>query len=125
MTDIPQPFVVTEQQQQPVTTFVNGSVLAVSAISATPKAALSANSTRKKILFHNPNTDAGLNNNLLIYPVKDMNGATLAPTFAAPGGGFVIFPGASLEVSGVGSVGTAWSVLASAGTLNGLTMFIQ
>lgn len=125
MTVIPQPLVTTQQQQFPVTTYVNGSVLAVTAITTAAKAALSANSTRQKIVFHNPNTDGTLNNNLLVYPVKDMNGAALAPTFAAPGGGFVIFPGASLEIAGVGSVGTAWNVLASGGTLNGLTMFVQ
>ncbi len=125
MTIIPQPLITTPQEQFPTTTFVNGSVLAVTAITTAAKSALAANSTRKRIIFHNPNTDSGLNNNLMVYPTKDMNGAALAPTFAAPGGGFVIFPGASLEVSGVGSVGTAWNVLASAGTLNGLTMFIQ
>lgn len=77
----------------------------------TPVVVAAANPQRAKIVFHAPG-DA----DVLVYPVIGASGAANTPTLSARGGGFVVFAGATLEISG--ECQGAWSALAVGGSSN-------
>jgi hypothetical protein len=121
MTLIPQPLVfsLTPQSPQPVVT--TGLTTAVNGISSVAGAqVLAADSRRSKIMIHNPGAV-----DVLVYQAKDINNAALAPTFAAPGGGFVVFAnGGSLTLEGVVICQTAFGAIAKSAT-GALTILTQ
>ena len=121
MTLVPQPLVVTLNQQQPATVVRTGLTTAVNGISsATGAQVLAADSQRNKVIFHNPGSV-----DVLVYQAKDINNAALAPTFAAPGGGFRVFAnGGSAEFDGVAFCQTAFGAIAASGT-GALTIVTQ
>lgn len=82
-------------------------------------AVIGIDQARKSITFHNPNV-AGSGVNVLISQKVDANGNALAPTFASPGGGYVLFPGATYTFTG--DIQGAWQAIAQSGTTNGLTI---
>jgi hypothetical protein len=73
---------------------------------------------RKSITFHNPNV--GGNINILVSQTVDANGNALAPTFASPGGGYVIFPGGTYTFTG--DIQGAWQAIAQSSSNQGLTI---
>lgn len=102
-----------------VSTATGGKIYAYNAItnaSNTPVAP--ANPQRTKITFHNP-SDV----DILVSPTQSFNGtvfATLTPTNAAKGGGFMVFTGATLTIDG--ECQQAWQALAASGTGKALTV---
>lgn len=96
---------------------VNGNVLASNAVTnAGNTQVIAADPQRRSITFHNPNSA----NSLLVSPTQDANGNALNPSFAAPGGGYLIYPGGFLPLTG--DIQGAWQAIASAGTTNGMTV---
>lgn len=75
---------------------------------------LSGEPSRRSITFHNPNYDSSGGTDLLVAQ-------SATPTFAAPGGGFIVFPGASLPFVGDAAQGP-WYVTARAGSGKGVTV---
>ena len=80
---------------------------------------IAADPGRQSITFHNPNV-AGSGVNVLISQTVDANGNALAPTFAAPGGGYVMLPGTTYTFTG--DIQGAWQAIAQSGSTNGLTI---
>lgn len=74
--------------------------------------------SRKSITFANPNVVGQIS--LLVYQMLDASGAALAPTFAAPGGGWPIVPGGILTFTG--DCQGAWGAVAQTGVANGITV---
>jgi hypothetical protein len=79
-----------------------------------------ANPFRQSITFHNPGTV-----NLFVSMVAQLSQAgvqsVLAPSNAAPGGAFVVLPGATLTLVG-GEIQLAWQAFAASGTTNPITV---
>ena len=73
---------------------------------------------RKSITFINPNVVT--NTNLLVYQTTDASGNALAPTFASPGGGIPVLPGALITITG--DCQGAWGAVAQSGTTRSLTI---
>lgn len=99
-----------------------GSTVAFSNLGTSGTQILAADVSRSEVTFHNPNTST--NASILVYQANDTSGNSLAPTFSAPGGGFLILPGGERTFRG-GNVGLAWSAVASTGSTNGVTMWIS
>jgi hypothetical protein len=96
---------------------VNGNVLGVNNVGNVSNIqVIGQDPGRKQLVFHNPNAT----NNLLVSPTQDATGATLNPTFSSPGGGYLIFPGGFLTLTG--DVQGAWQAIASTGVVNGITV---
>lgn len=75
-----------------------------------------ANPSRRRLTFHNP-SDV----DMYVFPTVDGNGATLAPTVAAPGGSFRIFGnGGSLVLEG--EIQGVWKALCASSTNKALTV---
>lgn len=79
-----------------------------------------ANQQRNSITFHNPGA-----NDILVSPTQSLGNlgasySTLTPTTAALGGGFRVFAGATLTISG--ECQQAWQALALVGTTNPFTV---
>lgn len=84
---------------------------AVTAVTVAP-----ANTSRRKLTFHNPGTV-----DVVVFPTVDGNGAALAPTISAKGGSFLIFAnGGSLTLEG--EIQGIWKALAASGVSNPLTV---
>ncbi len=79
---------------------------------------IAADPQRKIITFHNPNYVSNII--LMIYQMLDVNGNALAPTFASPGGGWVIVPAAYLSFTG--DCQGAWGAVSQSAANNGLTI---
>lgn len=78
---------------------------------------IGGNQNRKSITFMNP---SGSNVNVLIAP------GNITPSFAAPGGSFLLFPGNEITLPPPGmtlSVNCAFNAVASGGSGNPLTIF--
>lgn len=74
---------------------------------------------RRSITFANPNIVGNIN--LLVFQMLDAAGASLAGvTFATPGGGWPLLPGAIITFSG--DVQGAWGAVAQSGVTGGLTV---
>lgn len=102
-------------EQNYIIPIVGSSITASNVIlSASAVQVLSADPSRKRITFHNPNYDSAGGVDLLISQ-------TSTPTFAAPGGGFVVFGGASLPIEGDAAQGP-WYARGRTGTTNGITI---
>lgn len=97
---------------------VGGTTTAVNNVSGTPAQAIAADPARKSITFGNPNTVGQVT--LLVFQMQNAAGGALAPTFAAPGGGWPLAPGAILTFEG--DVQGAWGAVAQSGTTNGLSI---
>ena len=72
-----------------------GSVLAVT-LGTSSAQIIGPDPNRTGIIFHN----ASLTIPILVAPITDANGNALAPTFASPQGGFIIYPADYLPLSG-------------------------
>jgi hypothetical protein len=96
-----------------------GKVYAYNAISTAPAVVAPANTSRQTIVFHNPGTG-----NLYVGPSQVLNaagsGVPLTPTTAAVGGCFILFPGATLTVTG--ECQGSWQAFAAANANNPLTV---
>ena len=97
---------------------VGGATTAVNNLGAAPVQVIGADQARKSITFTNPNIVANVI--LLVFQMLDANGNALAPTFAAPGGGWPLFPGGIITFSG--DCQGAWGAVAQSGAANGLTV---
>jgi hypothetical protein len=82
---------------------------------------IAADSSRRSITFHNPNT--ATNANIVVCPAFDNSANALTASFSAPGGSYVLYPGAEKKFEG--NVQTAWLAAASTGTTNGVTMVVE
>jgi hypothetical protein len=92
-----------------------GKVTAQNAITTVGAQVVAQNPQRVSIVFHNPGA-----NNIFVYPLVNALGGVNAPTNAAPGGSFEVFPGGLLTISG--ECQTAWGAFANTGTTNALTI---
>lgn len=81
--------------------------------------AIGADRTRRKITFYNPNAS----DSLLICQATDVDGNSLAATFASPGGGIPIL--AQAGVSFEGNIQGAWNVAASSSGPDVLTIYVE
>jgi hypothetical protein len=95
---------------------VGGVTTGLNNVSTTAAQVIAASNNRKSLLFHNPGTV-----NLLLFQKLNSAGTAQAVTFAAPGGGFLLLPYASMPVEG-DSAGGAWMAVAASGSANGLTI---
>lgn len=122
MTLIPQPLVVTFNQQNAATQVRSGLTTAVNNIgSGAGSQVLARDSQRNKITFINPGDV-----DILVYQTVDVNGVTLAPTFAAPGGGMLVFAnGGSVILEGVAICQTPFGAIARSGSNKSLTIITQ
>lgn len=77
---------------------------------STATTVISANETRYGLLFHNPGATASI----YVYP----SAMTSAPTFAAVGGSFVIYPGGTLSLPSplFANSNGAWSAFSGTGS---------
>lgn len=80
---------------------------------------IAVNGQRKKITFHNPMTVANIN--VIVCPALSAAGAAISATFAAPAGGYVIFPGSSMTFDG-DAAGGAWKAAVESGSTGALTI---
>lgn len=80
---------------------------------------MAASNQRKKITFHNPMTVANID--VIVCPALSAAAAAISATFAAPAGGYVIFPGNSISFEG-DDAGGAWKAAAASGTTGSLTI---
>lgn len=94
-----------------------GVTTASNAIGVANSAVIPADGGRKKILFHNPNPAISL----LLSQTLLADGSANNPTFAAPGGGYLLFAGGDREITGDAAM-SAWQACAASGTTNGLTV---
>ena len=108
--------IISQNYKVPV---VGGVTTAINNLGTVSLAVLAAAQARSKITFHNPNVVTNIN--ILVCQSKDASGNTLTASFAAPGGGFVIFPGGLLDVVGDAAQG-AWLAIAQSSTNQGLTI---
>lgn len=96
-----------------------GKVYAYNAITTVAAVVAPANTSRQKILFHNPGA-----NDIFIAPAKIVNTGSqvaLAPTNAALGGCFRVYAnGGTLVIEG--ECAGAWQAFAAADTTNPLTV---
>lgn len=99
---------------------VGGISTALNNISTVPAQVIGPDQGRKSITFANPNV-VGSGVALLVFQMTDVNGNSLAPTFASPGGGVPLLPGALLTFTG--DCQGAWGSVAQSGPTNGLTVF--
>lgn len=74
-----------------------------------------ANSNRYGLIFHNPGTA-----NVYVYP----SAMTSAPTVAAPGGAFLIYPGSTLSLPSplFANTNGAWSAFSGTGSDQAFTV---
>lgn len=98
--------------------FMGGSVIAVNTVATVGSVVVSSNPNRINITFHNPGSI-----NIYVWPIKDINGNLNIPSFANPGGAFVVMPGAFLTL--IDSSNSAWAALSSGGSTNPLTILDQ
>lgn len=99
-----------------------GSTIALNNLTTASATVLDAAPQRKKITFHNPNYDPdGTSIDIMVSQAKDINDASISPTFASPGGGIVVLAGESLIIQGDAAQG-AWKACARSGTTGGLTI---
>lgn len=75
---------------------------------------LSGAGARQRVTIHNPNYDSSGGVDLLVAQ-------TSVPTFASPGGGFVIFPGSTMVIEGDAAQGP-WYATARTGSNKGVTV---
>lgn len=78
-------------------------------------AVLSANPSLRKLIFHNPNYDPTTGGVDLLIAQSS------TPTFAAPGGGFILLAGATQEFGGDAAQGP-WYATARSGSGKGITI---
>ena len=97
---------------------VGGATTAVGNLGAAPVQVVGADQARKSITFTNPNLVGNVN--ILVFQMLDASGNALGPTFAAPGGGWALFPGGTITFSG--DCQGAWGAVAQSGATNGLTV---
>ena len=90
------------------------SASSVNTIGTTAVSILSGDPSRQRVTFANPNYDSSGGVDLLVAQ-------TSTPTFAAPGGGFVIFGGALLVIEGDAAAGP-WYATARSGSGKGITV---
>lgn len=96
-----------------------GKVTAFNNISTVFTQVIAANPSRVAISFHNPGTQ-----NLFVGPMVVLNSSgqntANAPTNAAPGGAYVVYPAATLVMTG--ECQGAWGAFAAANATNPLTI---
>ncbi len=82
---------------------------------STATAIIAANATRYGLLFHNPGTAS-----IYVYP----SAMTSAPTFAAVGGSFVVYPGGTLSLPSplFANTNGAWSAFSGTGSNQSFTV---
>lgn len=95
-----------------------GVTTALNNISTVGSQVIAADAQRKSITFANPNIVGNIN--LLVFQMIDASGNALSPTFAVPGGGWPIFPGAIITFTG--DCQGAWGAVSQSGVTNGLTV---
>ena len=96
-----------------------GITTALNHVGTTGAQVIAADPQRRSITFANPNIVGNIN--LLVFQMLDASGNSLAATsFAAPGGGWPLLPGAVMTFSG--DVQGAWGAVAQSGSANGLTV---
>jgi hypothetical protein len=93
-----------------------GKVWPINNLGAVGQQVVAANPARVSLTFHNP----GATINLYIYPMFAGDGTPLAPSNSALGGTFLLFPGATIVLTG--EIQTAWGAFAQAGSTNSLTV---
>src|SRR5882724_5824010 len=93
-----------------------GKTTAVNNVSTVNAQVIGPNVNRVRITFHNP----GLVD-IIVAMVTAANGTPLAPTFAARGGGYLVFANGG-EKSFVGECQLAFNAVAASGTTNPLTI---
>lgn len=99
---------------------VGGVTVAVNNLGAVGVQVIGPDPQRKSITFTNPNLVGNIN--VLVFPMLDGNGNSLAGvTFALPGGGTPLVPGGIITFSGESANG-AWGAVAQSGVANGLTV---
>ena len=99
---------------------VGGVVVALNNVGTVGAQVIGPDPQRKSITFVNPNLVGNVN--LLVFPMLDGNGNSLAGvTFALPGGGTPLVAGGLFTVTGDGA-GGAWGAVAQSGMTNGLTV---
>ena len=74
------------------------------------------NPARTTLTFHNPGTVS----NIYVYPVVAGDGTPMSPGVVTLGGTFVVWPGATVSLSG--EIQTAWAAFAQSGGGNPLTV---
>jgi len=87
------------------------------AVGTTALQILAGNPSRRRITIHNPNYTSGGGTDLLLAQ-------SASPTFAAPGGGFILFPGASMIFEGDLAQGP-WFATARTGSGLGVTVAVS
>ena len=97
---------------------IGGVTTALNNVGTAGAQVISPDPQRRTITFCNPNIVGNVN--LMVFQMLDVNGNAVAPTFAAPGGGWTVFPGAFLTFSG--DCQGAWGAIAQTGLANGLTI---
>lgn len=97
---------------------VDGATTISNTVGTTGAQVIALDTSRNSITFANPNLTGQVS--LLVYQMKDATGAALAPTFAAPGGGWPLLPGAILTFTG--DVQGAWGAVAQSGAANGVSV---
>ena len=98
---------------------VGGITTAVNNLGIAGEQVIAADPQRRSITFANPNIVGNIN--LLVFQMADASGNSLVgTTFAAPGGGWPLLPGAIITFSG--DVQGAWGAVAQSGAANGLTV---
>jgi hypothetical protein len=108
--------VIEQTYRIPVT---GGATVAVNNLGTASQQVIAADPSRKTITFHNPNV-AGSGVQVIVCQAVDANGNALTANFAAPGGGWIIYPGGDRTFTG--DIQGAWLAAAASGTTNGLTV---
>lgn len=98
---------------------VLGSTVQRNNLGISPSTVLALNQSRQSVIFHNPGSV-----NILVAQALDSAGATLVVSFASPGGGFVIYPGGMLTVTGNAAQG-GWQACAASGSTGALTILLD
>lgn len=97
----------------------SGSTLAFNSIPSSPIQILGADAAHDDFILVNPG-DAPV----LVYQALDTAGASLAPTFADPGGGIILGSGESAEVTGEAAQGE-WRAVAQVDDPASLTIYLR
>lgn len=115
---MPEPLI----RQNQVIPNVTGTTIAINNLgSSSGLQVVGTDQARKSITFHNPNISSNIN--VLVYQLGTLSGGSNAPTFASPGGGWVILPGATLTFTG--DIQGAWGAIAASSSNNALTAIVS
>lgn len=106
---------IQQNYEIPVTGSVSGS--SANTIGTSAAAVLAGDGNRRKVTFHNPNYDSTGGTDLLLAQ-------SASPSFAAPGGGFILLPAATMVFEGDLAQGP-WYATARAGSNLGVTVAVS